>query len=405
MQRMIGERLGFGVTEAGKMVLRGTAFVALAALIIPVFGVLSALIAVVLTALVLGFLLRPRIRISGRPPERVVAGQAAQFAYMLENTASLPAYNLRVRFPRLPAGFEQIAGDGLVARLAPGERTEVTVTVRPVRRGHYRIGQPACLSGFPFNLFQFGSSRRGTEEPLIVLPPFSRLHVPIRHLSQPVHLSGAKVAGRFGMSPEYIGNRPFLPGDSPRRIDARAWARLSVPATKEYDDNVDSHAAVMLDTRVGHLPARRPSGDIRELEAAVSLCASVAFSVNRECLVDVLLIGADVHDFSGWPRAARLDKIHEILAGVAPARGHAVDTLLPTLADRFREMSEIVFILLRWDESYGQMVALASRAGCHCTVALVGDDETERSEDVRRWADRVRVVDADEILTGRLQRL
>jgi hypothetical protein len=402
---MIGtadHRLRFGVTEAGKVLLRGTGFVALAALIIPVFGVLAALISVVLTALLVGYLLRPRIQISSRVPERVVAGHAARFTYVLENVASLPAYSLRVRFPHLPPGIEPVAGDGVVTRLDPGAQAEVAVTLRPKRRGYYQIGQPVCLSSFPFNLFRFGSSRRRKkEEPLIVLPAFWRLHVPIRFQRQPVHLRGVAVAGRFGMSPEYIGNRPFLPGDSPRRIDARAWARLSVPATKEYDDSVDNRAALILDSRVSHLRRRSPSGEITELEAAVSLCASVAFSINRDCLIDFLLAGPDLHDFAEWPRTARLDKIHEILAGVAPSGGYSVEPVSPILADRFREVSEVIF-----DETYGHLAALAGRVGCSCTIVLVGDPDAEPPADrERRWADPVRILDPDDVMTGRLQGL
>ena len=70
-------RLHFGLTGAGRVVLRGACFVLLAALIIPAFGVLSVLVSAVLVALVFGFLLRPRIRVSGSPPDRVIAGQAA----------------------------------------------------------------------------------------------------------------------------------------------------------------------------------------------------------------------------------------------------------------------------------------------------------------------------------------
>jgi hypothetical protein len=45
------ERTRLGLTDAGKTVLRGTCFVALAALIVPTFGVLSALVSVMLVSL------------------------------------------------------------------------------------------------------------------------------------------------------------------------------------------------------------------------------------------------------------------------------------------------------------------------------------------------------------------
>ena len=160
-----------------------------------------------------------------------------------------------MRFHALPDGIEQLADAQTVPVLAPGQTAEVAVTIRPKRRGCYRIRGPVCESSFPFNLFHFGASRDG-EESLIVLPVFSLLDLSLPYVSRHVDASSLRPAGRMGTSPEYIGNRPYQPGDPPRRIDVRAWARLAVPATKEYDDDLDNYAALVLDTRV---PEGRPN--------------------------------------------------------------------------------------------------------------------------------------------------
>lgn len=404
-------RLRLGLTDAGKMVLRGTIFVALATLIVPAFGVLSALVSVVLMALLVGFVLRPKIRISGNLPERIIVGQTAQLRYVLKNVARLPAYNLCLRFGAMPEAIEQVGGGDVVSRLGPGETTEVTIAIRPKRRGYYQIKQPICQSSFPFNLFSFGTSR-DDEETLIVLPAFSRIQIPLRRLSRHVHASGARLAGRTGLSLEYAGNRPFMPGDSPRNIDARAWARLSVPATKEYYDDFDNYTALVLDTGVPEVLSGPSSNEIKELEAAVSLCASVAFTINNDCLIDFLLAGPDLHQFpppatsGGWPGKVRLDKIHEILAGVEPSRGYSLEHIAPKLANRFSEISEVVFILLKWDKAYRQLLELAGQAGCHCTVLLIGQSgRMNVDEDNLSWTENVRFLSADDILTGQIKRL
>ena len=412
-------RLCFGLTDAGKMVMRGTVFVALATLIVPAFGVLSALVSVVLMALLVGFVLRPKIKLSGNLPDRVIVGQTVRLKYVLKNVARLPAYNLCVRFaPKgvrkrgaLPEAIEQVGGEHLISRLGPGETTEVTIAIRPKRRGYYQIKQPICQSSFPFNLFSFGTSR-DDEETLIVLPAFSRIQIPLRRLSRHVHASGARLAGRTGLSLEYAGNRPFMPGDSPRNIDARAWARLSVPATKEYYDDFDNYTALVLDTGVPEVLSGPSSNEIKELEAAVSLCASVAFTINNDWLIDFLLAGPDLHQFGppatsgGWPGKVRLDKIHEILAGVEPSRGYSLEHIAPKLANRFSEISEVVFILLKWDKAYRRLLELAGQAGCHCTVLLIGESgRMNVDEDNLSWTENVRLLSADDILTGQIKRL
>ncbi len=403
---IVDEKLRFGFTEAGRVILRGMGFVALAAFIVPAFGVLSILVCVLLTALLLGFLVRPRVRIDGHLPGRVVAGRTTQLTYVLRNVGRFPAYNLWVGFTALPQAIEQIGSEHTLPRLAPGETAQVTVTIRPTRRGCYRIGHPVCRSGFPFNLLWFGVSREG-EESLIALPAFSRLQMPLRRLSRYAQTAGMRLAGRTGVSPEYIGSRPFMRGDSPRHIDARAWARLSVPATKEYDEDCDNYAALVLDTCIPDTATRDKSGQIDELEAAVSLCASVAFTMHSSHFIDLLLAGPELHEFSGWPREARLDRIHELLAGVEPSQAPANERAVMFMLDRFREMSQVVFILLGWTQTNQQLVELAERAGCHCTVVLIGDSKAARvSEDrASTWAGTVRVLSPQEILSGRMKQL
>jgi uncharacterized protein (DUF58 family) len=310
-----------------------------------------------------------------------------------------------VKLCSLPEAIEQIGGEHMISRLGPSEITEVTITIRPKRRGHYRIKQPICQSSFPFNLFSFGTSR-DDEDTLIVLPVFSKLQIRPRHLSRYVRAGGARFTGRMGVFPEYAGNRPFLAGDSPRNIDARAWARLSVPATKEYHDDFDNHTALVLDTGVPEVLMRSSSNEVKELEAAVSLCASVAFTINNDCLIDFLLAGPDLHQLTAWPRRVRLDKIHEILAGVERSKGCSPDQIAPVLTDRLYDISEVVFILLSWDEEYGQLLELAARAGCHSTVLLIGGSgRMNVAEDNVSRTDNIQVLSPDEVLTGQLQRL
>ena len=393
------------LTDAGKMLLLGTVFFFFTTMVIPAFGVLTALLSVLLTALLVGFILRPRVRVTETVPDSVVVSQNVKLRYALENTAGVPAYDLQLQFEKMPDGIEQVGPTAVVSRLAPGETAELAVTVRPQRRGYYGIPSPICQSSFPFNLLSFGRRHRA-EQMLTVLPVFYRLQCPVRHFSRHVRTGGTGFAGRAEVSPEYAGNRPFLPGDSPRRIDTRAWARLSVPATKEYHNDSDSRAALIVDSRV---PARlRPAdGDeIPALEAAVSLAASIAFSINQNCLVDLLLAGPELHEYTSWLRSPRLHKIHEVLAGVEAAESYDLDVPAAALASRLYDVAEVIFILLDWDKTYTQLLESAARAGCHSTVFLIdapaqGPGETDEVN----WADVVTPVSSDDILTGRIERL
>lgn len=397
-------KLRFGLTDAGRVILQGIGFVALAALIFPAFGVLSTLVWIVLAALAAGFILRPKIRLTGTLPDQVMAGQTVRLTYALENVGRFTTYNLAVKFAALPEGIEQIEDGQMVSRLASGGSAEVTVAIRPVRRGRYNIKQPVCQSSFPFNLFSFGCAGRD-EQTLIVLPAFSRLRLSARGPSRQVLAGSTKFAGRMGFSPEYAGNRPFLRGDSPRKIDSRAWARLSVPATKEYHDDFDNYTALVLDTAVPETLLRPKRHEIiKELEAAISLCASVAFSINDQSLIELLLAGPDLHQFTDRPRTVRLQMIHEILAGVEPSRSSSLEQTEAILANRFFEISDVTFILLGWKKAYKPLIEMASESGCRCMVLVVGGPGPAES-DVWSRAYNVRVLSPQEILAGRIESL
>lgn len=395
----IRSRTRLGVTEAGRMLLLGTVFFGLAAQVVPAFGVLSALVAVILTVLVVGYVLRPRVEMTAQLPEHIVAGQNAQLRYRLRNVARTAACDLHVRFAELPEAIEMIAGPAIVPRLAPGESTEAIVTVRARRRGHLSIPLPMCQSSFPFNLLTFSSYRK-ERQTLTVLPVFYRLRMRVTRAGSQSHFGAVGLAGRADVSPEYAGNRPFLPGDSPRRIDTRAWARLSVPATKEYHNDADRRVAIVLDTRVGAMRGKSSGEEIPELEAAVSFCASVAFTIQRDCVIDWLLAGSELHELTAWPRATRVDKIHEVLAGVSASEGYDLDATAAALTGRFRRISEVIFVLLKPDRTYLDLLGLAATARCRSSAYLIGGEGTQINEDEVLRSHSIRVLAPEEVLTG-----
>lgn len=397
--------LSFGLTDAGKVALTGIIFVTLTALVFPAFGVLSILVWVVLIALLVGFLLRPKIQLTGNLPDRIMAGQSTPLKYVLKNVGRFPAYNLCVKFGTLPEGIEQIDNEQIISRLGPDQTIALTITIRAKRRGYYQIKQPMCRSSFPFNLFCFGTSHHA-EENLIVLPAFYTLQMPTRGLYRQVQTGSSRPAGRTGYSTEYAGNRPFLPGDSPRQIDARAWARLAVPVTREYHDDFDYSAALVLDNGVPEALRRSQAGQIKELEAAVSLCASIAFSMNKNRLIDLLLIGPNLHRFTDLPRTMGLDRIHETLAGVEPAQSVAMVRTEQNWTNQFHEISEVIFILLNWNQTYRQLIELARQASCHTTVLLIGEPRgihTDQNGEVH--SENIRVISPDEILSGHIEHI
>jgi hypothetical protein len=114
---------------------------------------------------------------------------------------------------------------------------------------------------------------------------------------------------------------------------------------------------------------------VKELEAAVSLCASMAYTIHKDCLIDLLLVGTDLHSFTSLPRATRLDRVHETLAAVEPSADYTFEQVGTLWEDRLEEISEVIFVVLRWDGTYQRLAQMAEQAGCHCTVMVVGEPD------------------------------
>jgi uncharacterized protein (DUF58 family) len=251
----------------------------------------------------------------------------------------------------------------------------------PNRRGLHTLPRPRAYSTFPFNLFRVGRSR-AAEPTLLVLPRFHRilgLDVPVGARYQP---GGIALTSNVGESPEYIGNREYVPGDSTRRIDHRSWARLAKPVVREFQEEYYCRVALVLDTFV---PPRRRAGreGFADLEAAISLSASVADALSRgEYLIDLFAAGPELYVFRAGRHTAHFENILEIVACVEACRENPFDTIAPALADELSNISTVVFVLLDWDASRRLLARTAAEMGCSVKILIVRDGETTEPVDL-----------------------
>lgn len=114
------------------------------------------------------------------------------------------------------------------------------------------------------------------------------------------------------------------------------------------------------------------------------------------------------------PKADRFSTLHRLLATVEPSADYDLEPLFEDVEDRWRVTSEVVFVLLTWDRTYGRLVELAAKAGCHTTVLLIGGSDAAvahsptpgRIDDGSAiWAEETAVLSPRDILEGRVSSL
>ncbi len=341
---------------------------------LPILHLFSALFALGCVALVVNLLMRPRFEVTGAFPALVSTGQRVTAWFSISNTSRRTAYDVAANFFSVDPSLQTRESVDLHPRLAPGARITVPITITAKQRGVYQLPPLRAFTTFPFAICRNGrATHHGS--PLVVAPsfhPITRIDVPVGRRYQP---GGIALTSDVGESPEYIGNREYRPGDSPRRIDFKSWARLSRPVVREYQEEFYCRIALVLDTYVG--PSWRPRAGFPQLEAAVSISAAIADALaNGEYIIDLFAAGPELYVFRAGRHTAHFENVLEILACVDECRTDPFDVVAPALADELSRISTVVCVLLDWDASRRLLIQAALEAGCDVKIVIVRDTPT-----------------------------
>ncbi|MDB1089450.1 DUF58 domain-containing protein [Streptomyces sp. ACA25] len=205
-------------------------------------------------------------------------------------------------------------------RVPGGERTRVTTTLCPTRRGDHEAVRVTVRAYGPLGL----AARQGSHEvpwTVRVLPRFgSRKHLPSK-LARLRELDGRTSVLTRGEGTEFDSLREYVPGDDVRSIDWRATARQTTVAVRTWRPERDRHLLLVLDT--GRTSAGRV-GDVPRLDA----------SMDAALLLTALASQAgDRVDLLAYDRQVRARVRGRTGAEVLPAVVRAMAPLEPALIE------------------------------------------------------------------------
>lgn len=340
--------------------------------LVPIYQVFCGLLALFVISWIVGLLMRPRVAITGSFPAKTTAGQEITGEFRVENLSRWPIYDLALGVFRLPKSLQQTDHDRATGHLASKATVTMPVTLVPRRRGFYALPDLLAYSLFPFGLFRSGSSRLELSS-LLVLPRYhtvGSIDVPLGTRYQP---GGIALTSNVGESPEYIGNREYVPGESVRHLDFRAWARLGKPVVREFQEEYYCRIALILDT---YIPAGQKPGPegFPQLEAAISLAASVADALAQgEYIIDIFAAGPELYVFRAGRHTAHFENVLEILACIDACRENPFQTVSPAVAEELGNISAAICVLLDWDSSRRELARTVLEAGSSLKVLIARD--------------------------------
>jgi uncharacterized protein (DUF58 family) len=376
------------------------------------YKVFTTLVALLAVAWVAGRFQRGRFEVRREVPRAVAAGESFDYRVRVRNLGdervegarlledlddprpSFAVFRTEARRPTYAEWWRVMErrrvawlGEPLVPPLAAHGEAEFRVTVRTYRRGRLRLGSCTVSLTEPLGLVRRGA-RVAVEDHVLVVP--RRYKLPPLSLpgARRFQMGGVTQSTSVGDSEECIGLRDYRPGDPFQRIHWKSFARRGQPVVREFQDEYFERHALVLDTFCG------PGGE-DAFEEAVAVAASLAETIDtRECLLDLMFVGAHAYTFTAGRGQMQPDGLLAVLAGVEPCRDRLFRVLHNEVLARRAAMSGALVILLAWDDARRDFVDEMRSLGLSMRILLVS---ATPAGDVPAW---VKVLHPERIQEG-----
>jgi uncharacterized protein (DUF58 family) len=163
-------------------------------------------------------------------------------------------------------------------------------------------------------------------------------------------ISGLHRSPHRGFSVEFAGHREYSPGDDTRHLDWVAWGRTDRYYVKQYEQETNLRAYILLDTSrsmdftMGQGPTKFAYGCF--------LAACLAYLMCRQQDVVGMIAFDEAVRFHLSPGStpAHLDRLFTRLEQLRPGKGTAIARTFHELADRLHKRSLVIVISDLYDE-------------------------------------------------------
>ncbi|MFI5459324.1 MAG: DUF58 domain-containing protein [Isosphaerales bacterium] len=162
-----------------------------------------------------------------------------------------------------------------------------------------------------------------------------------------------------GFSVEFAEHRKYVPGDNLRHLDWRVLGRTDRLYLKQYEEETNLRAQILLDAS-GSMAFAGEAGGLTKLQYASFLAAVLAYVMMRQQdAVGLTTFDTKVRlDLPAGASPRHFDEIMKRLEAVRPGRATNLGATLHRLADRFKRRSLIVLISDLYDDPEAIATAL-----------------------------------------------
>jgi uncharacterized protein (DUF58 family) len=282
--------------------------------------------------------------------------------------------------------------------LAPSERVFRSIRLVADRRGVFAIG-PVRLSASDLFARPAAFEERQRIDRVIVRPRV----VAAPGLLRPDRW-GELDRAKSGLSEDpsrFAGVRPWVPGDSLRRVHARASARLRRPMVKRFEPSRQREVLIALDVQTAGVASWEAALDPEAVEALYVVAGSLATSLERDGAAVGIIAGAQTSSMRRFTHVpvsdapGQVGRILDLLARLSTFPSASFERLLATVHRTARSGTVVLAVTCRDPLAFHRSLRRLERAGCRVVVVASGPDAAANAQRARAagFAARTAVLD------------
>ena len=199
--------------------------------------------------------------------------------------------------------------------------------------------------------------------------------------------TGNHASPHKGFSVEFRQHRQYVQGDDIRRIDWKIFARADRYYIREYDEETNLRATLVLDAS-GSMGYRGSKG-IQKFDYARKLAAAMSYLlISQQDAVGLVTFDSKVRDVI--PNRTRITHLHHVLETMIqtqPGQDTALAPVLESLAQRLKRRGLVILISDFFEEPEGLLKAIGIlRKQGHEIIAMQLWDRDELEFPFGQWA-------------------
>lgn len=206
----------------------------------------------------------------------------------------------------------------------------------------------------------------------------SRLELRARHIVEGF-LTGMHKSPFFGSSVEFLQHREYVRGDDLRRIDWKVWAKQGRYYIKQFEEETDLRATLLVDVSKSMKYGRGP---LSKYDYACTAAVSLAYlALRQQDAVGLMAFDDRVRTTLPW--SAKKNQLMSIIAGLDNAKPNdktGLGTVLAKAAESFSARGMMILVsdlFTDRDELFKGLKQLRQRGHDVLVLHVMDDDELD----------------------------